>query len=284
MRVVVLGTGRMAVGIAAAAAGGSHPTTVVGRNAERARQAAREATTRAGRPVHGGPLDASAIGVADLVIETIVEDAGAKMDVLRLVGELGGPGLLVATNTSSLSLTELSAVLDRPERFFGLHFLNPADRTCLVEVAGGASTSAGALDAAAAFVESMGKHPIRVNAEVKGFVWNRIQFAVFRECLSLLEDGVADAADIDLAVSAGLAPRWMAIGPLGTADLGGLDTFVRVSGQLFPELSNAAEVPGSVVAGEALRPLAGADRAEVLELRERMLEIAARVVKAKAGH
>ncbi|WP_084144790.1 3-hydroxyacyl-CoA dehydrogenase family protein [Amycolatopsis jejuensis] len=275
MRVVVLGTGRMAAGIAAAAAGGAHPTTVVGRTEEKARQTA----ARAGRPVESGPLDGSTIGAADLVIETIVEDVEVKMDVLRRVGELGGPEMLVATNTSSLSLTELSSALERPDRFLGLHFLNPADRTCLVEVAGGAATSAGTLDAGCAFVESIGKHPIRVNAEVNGFVWNRIQFAVFRECLSLLENGVADAVDIDLAVSAGLAPRWMAIGPLGTADLGGLDTFARVSGQLFPDLSTASEPPK--LDGAALHPLTDADRVQVLELREQMLEIAARTVGTK---
>jgi 3-hydroxybutyryl-CoA dehydrogenase len=98
------------------------------------------------------------------------------------------------------------------------------------------------MDALVEVAARMGKAPLVVRADAPGFIWNRIQFAVLRECLHMLEAGIADAADIDAAVSDGLAPRWTAAGPLATADLGGLATFALVAGLLQPHLSDAHDV------------------------------------------
>jgi 3-hydroxyacyl-CoA dehydrogenase len=95
----------------------------------------------------------------------------------------------------------------------------------------------------------MRKQPLILQRGVPGFVWNRIQFAVLRECLHPLDEGVADASAIDAAVSDGLAPRWLAAGPLATAELGGIDTSRRAAENLFPSLDASATVTASL-AGE----------------------------------
>jgi 3-hydroxybutyryl-CoA dehydrogenase len=116
----------------------------------------------------------------------------------------------------------------------------------------------------------MGKAPL-VSADVPGFIWNRIQFAVLRECLHMLEQGVADAAAIDAAMSDGLAPRWMAAGPLATADLGGLPTFATVSRGLFPHLADGHGAPAvledAAASGTPLAPWTAGAGDEVARLR-----------------
>lgn len=244
-RAVVVGTGLMAPGIAAALAVAIPDVAIVGRNRQRADEAtdlARGLAGHVGSAIHGGPLGASSFERVEIVVETIVEDAVVKADVLGRIAPWLPPDALVATNTSSLSVDALALSTDRPEAFAGLHFLNPAHATGVVEIVAGTDTVAATLARLEGLVEAMGKSPIRVRRDVPGFVWNRIQFAVIRECLHLLETGVADPASIDAAVADGLAPRWLAAGPLATADLGGTDTFRRVAEELFPALSVTSTV------------------------------------------
>jgi 3-hydroxyacyl-CoA dehydrogenase len=218
---------------------------------------------------------------ADLVVETIAEDLAAKVDLLRRVEPWCAPGTVIATNTSSLRVGDLAAALRRPERFAGLHFLKPAHLTAVVEVIPGPETGEPAVVALRRLAGDMGKTPLLVRRDVAGFIWNRIQFAVLRECLHMLEHGIADAADIDAAVSDGLAPRWLAAGPLATADLGGLRTFALVSAQLFPRLADETDVPPALARpaaeGGALRPWVHDARADVDELRARALEAGRRI-------
>lgn len=235
--------------IAAALADAGLPVTVAGRSAGRAAAAADRARGLAGPEAAGigaAPIGPDAVRPAALVVETIVEDAGEKAELLRAIDPWLAQGAVVATNTSSLRIADMAAALERPEGFAGLHFLKPAHLTAVVEVVPGPATAAATTDALVRLVDRMGRAPLVVRADVPGFIWNRIQFAVLRECLHMLETGVADADDIDAAVADGLAPRWMAAGPLATADLGGLRTFARVSAQLFPELSAGREVPAAL--------------------------------------
>jgi 3-hydroxybutyryl-CoA dehydrogenase len=141
----------------------------------------------------------------------------------------------------------------------------------VVEVIAGSRTDADAHERLVALVEGMGKHALVVRRDIPGFIWNRLQFAVLRECLHLLEEGVADAESIDAAVSDGLAPRWLAGGPLATADLGGVETFRSAAEQLFGVLSDAGTVPGRLDGArpfyawsDASREAVGALRADVL--------------------
>jgi 3-hydroxybutyryl-CoA dehydrogenase len=216
------------------------PTRVAGRDPERARSVA--AAAGADADASGG-IEEDTLAEAGFVLETVVEDAPVKVELLGRVESLVGPGALMATNTSSLRVSELAAPLRNPERFAAMHFLHPADRTELVELVAGERTSAETVEALAGLVRQLGKTPIEVGADVPGFVWNRLQFALLRESLALVEAGVADAATVDTVVKRGLAPRWTGAGPFEIAERGGLDTFARIATRLFPELASSGEVP-----------------------------------------
>lgn len=243
---VIVGTGLMARGIAVAFADAGLQVAIAGRDLARAKAAA-TAATRLGESAIGALLlDQKTFRRAELVVETVTEDRAIKEEVLGTVEQWLNEDALLTTNTSSLSINELGRCLSRPGCFAGLHFLNPAHQTSVVEIVAGKATKKETLDRLVRVAEAMGKTPLVLHRDVRGFIWNRLQFAVLRECLHLLESGVCDAAALDAAVSQGLAPRWMAIGPLGTADLGGLDTFSRVATELFPHLTNAREAPNEL--------------------------------------
>ncbi len=258
--------------IAVALAAAGHRVTVAGRSADRARDAAARAVALGGDP---GAIGAAEIGPqafagADLVVETIAEDLEAKRDLLRRVEPWLTDDAVVASNTSSLRITDLAQAMARPARLAGLHFLKPAHLTSVVEVVAGPATDDATVATLRDVADRMGKAPL-VSADVPGFIWNRIQFAVLRECLHMLEAGVADAAAIDAAMSDGLAPRWMAAGPLATADLGGLRTFATVSRGLFPHLADGHDAPAvledAAADGTPLAPWTAAAGDEVARLR-----------------
>jgi 3-hydroxybutyryl-CoA dehydrogenase len=244
--VAVVGTGRMAPGIAAACAAAGCEVVVAGRDEDKAVAAAQRASEFSGRAVAGRALAAEAVAGADCVIETVAEDAEVKRELFGRLAEWAGTGCVLATNTSSLAITSLGEAVDEPGRFAGFHFLNPAHETSVVEVIAGERTDTATVDALAGLGRRMGKTPLIVRKDVKGFIWNRLQLALLREALHLLDEGIADIGSIDAAVSDGLAPRWVGAGPFATADLGGIHTWAIVAGELFPVLSNEAGVPRSL--------------------------------------
>jgi 3-hydroxybutyryl-CoA dehydrogenase len=231
---VVVGTGRMAPGIASALAQAGAQVTVAGRSPDKAIAAAE----LAGGGVAACALEPTAFRGARLVVETVTEDAQVKAQVYAMLGPWLGEDTLLATNTSGLSITALARSVPRPESFAGLHFLYPADVTPIVEIIGGEGTAAETIDALSDLAARMGKAPIVAHRDVPGFVWNRLQHALLREALWLVDQRVADVATVDAAVSDGLAPRWLAAGPFATVDLGGGDTWSRVAAQLFPHLAS----------------------------------------------
>jgi len=184
-----------------------------------------------------------ACGDADLLLEALPEDAGVKGKMLSRVDRLCPPRTVFASNTSGLSITRLAEATGRPGSVGGMHFWNPPHIVPLVEVVRGERTT----DDTAAFLldtaRLLGKRPILVRRDVPGFVGNRLQFAVFREALHLLEQGIATAEDIDAAMTAGPGLRYGLLGPLRTADLGGLDVFHSISRYLFAELGAESEPP-----------------------------------------
>jgi 3-hydroxybutyryl-CoA dehydrogenase len=232
----------MAPGIAAACASAGSLTTVVGRSQARAKHAAKQAMALAGAPIHALPLAAESLAQAELAIETIAEDLGMKKELLAQVDGWLPTEALLATNTSSLSIGALAEAVARPGRFAGFHFLNPAQLTGVVEVVPGPATRMTTVDRLARYARRMDKIALVLRRDIPGFIWNRIQFAVLRECLYLLREGFADAESIDAAVSDGLAPRWTATGPFATVDLGGLDTFRRAAAHLFPLLADDGDL------------------------------------------
>ncbi|MDA8198748.1 MAG: 3-hydroxyacyl-CoA dehydrogenase family protein [Thermaerobacter sp.] len=186
---------------------------------------------------------------AALVVEATPEDLGHKQAFFRAVEPLCGPDAIIASNSSGLSPTAIFQQMTCPTRGLVMHFWNPAHLMPLVEVVPGHHTTRGTVSRALDSLRQMGKQAIVVRREVPGYLGNRLQYALFREAQYLLEQGVASAADIDLAAELTLGRRLGLTGPFRTADMGGLDVFHAISGYLFPSLSTEHE------SGSALRAL-----------------------------
>jgi 3-hydroxyacyl-CoA dehydrogenase len=188
-------------------------------------------------------LAAACAGV-ELVLETVSEDLDVKAGVFETAAAATEDAVL-ATNTSSLAVTEVaSRVPDHADRVVGCHWWNPPYLLPTVEVVAGEATSDATVERTADLVAAVGRDPIRVRKDVPGFVWNRVQFAVLRECAHIVETGVASVADVDRAVRDGYALRTAAVGPFETADLSSLSLFRTVAAGIYPSLSDADE-PGA---------------------------------------
>jgi 3-hydroxybutyryl-CoA dehydrogenase len=185
----------------------------------------------------------------DLLVEAVPEDLALKRDLMARFDMLCPSRALIATNTSGLSISSIAEATRRPARVAGMHFWNPPHVIPLVEIVRGRQTSAATVKTLTDLAWRIGKRPVVVRKDAPGFIGNRLQFAVFREALHLLSEGIASAEDIDAAMTAGPGLRWGVIGPLRTADLGGLDVFGAISEYLFAALCSAKRPP------EALREL-----------------------------
>jgi 3-hydroxybutyryl-CoA dehydrogenase len=263
--VACVGAGTMGAGIALAFALGGSAATVVARRqstldaAWRRIEASADLLARAGRVPPAGreallgritgttDLEGADLGV-DLVVEAIAEDVTAKRRLYRLIEPRLGPATILGTCTSSLPLAGLATGLGRPEQFIGYHWFNPPELIGLVEIVPAAQTAAEVTDRVEAFSLAIGKQPVRVAADVPGFIANRLQYALLREAYHLVSAGVGTPADVDKAVTAGLGPRWAVIGPFMSMDLAGLDVHRTVAEQLFPQLSADTAVPPMLTA------------------------------------
>jgi 3-hydroxybutyryl-CoA dehydrogenase len=241
--VVIVGTGRVAPGIAAAFAAIDCDVVMAGRDDGRASSCAAAAGALVGADVRYGSLVPDTFAGAGLVVETVLEDIAVKQGLLATIEPWLEEETLIVSNTSSLPLDEVAAPLRDRTRFAGLHFLHPAHLTRVVEIVAGSETVPRTIDTLLELAMQMEKRPIVVRRAVPGYVWNRLQMAMLRECLALVEEGVADAESVDAAVADGLAPRWLAAGPLATADAGGIATFHEVARQLFPTIASGTEPP-----------------------------------------
>jgi 3-hydroxybutyryl-CoA dehydrogenase len=176
---------------------------------------------------------------ADLLIEAVIEDAEVKQDVFRRADELLPPEAILASNTSSISITSLAAVTSRPERVIGMHFFNPVPVLKLVEIVPGRETSDETAAAIVALAEELGKTPAVAN-DSPGFVSNRILMPFINEAVWTLHDGVAEPEAIDTIAKLGFAHP---LGPLALADLIGLDTCVAIMEVLEEGLGDAKYAP-----------------------------------------
>lgn len=178
---------------------------------------------------------------ADIIIEAIVEIVDVKQKFWSEVESIVSDDTILATNTSGLSITEIGEKLKKKDRFIGMHFWNPPHIIPLVELTKGDYTSDETVDKMLKIVKDIDKEPVVVKKDTPGFIGNRLQFAVFREALNILDQGIASAEDIDKAMKYGPGFRYPIIGSLETADLGGLDTFYYISSYLFNDLSDVKE-------------------------------------------
>ncbi len=170
--------------------------------------------------------DLSKASEADWVIEAALEEENLKRSIFQELDRISRPETPLATNTSSIPITRLAENTKRPERVLGLHFFGPVPLMGLVEVVKGQKTSQRIFERGIAFVQSLGKTPVRVQRDIPGFVMNRIFSAAFREAMDLVDQGIVSPEDVDVGMRLGYG--WNA-GPFEIADNAGLDTFARVA-------------------------------------------------------
>ncbi|WP_167470078.1 3-hydroxyacyl-CoA dehydrogenase NAD-binding domain-containing protein [Vreelandella andesensis] len=190
--------------------------------------------------------DWAEVGECEVVVESVTEDLTLKQRVLKEAEHYVDDATLILTNTSGLPIDELAEVLVRPERFLGAHFFNPADLIPAVEVIPGRLTSANCVEQTIDLLRQLGKRPAVLKQSVPGFVANRIQHALMRECLALLEQGVVGAEALDEIVRYSIGIRLAINGPLRQRDLNGLDTHLNISRYLYRDLDNRA-TPSSLL-------------------------------------
>lgn len=182
----------------------------------------------------------SELGELDLVIEAVPENLEIKR---QLFGELNGickPETIFASNTSSISITQLAASSGRPDRFCGLHFFNPVPVMKLVEIISGLLTGQDTIDAVRAFAEGIEKIPVLVKKDRPGFIVNRLLVPYLNEAVRILEEGIATAEDIDKAVEFGLN---YPLGPFKMLDTGGIDLTVTVLDYFKDEYNDNGYAP-----------------------------------------
>lgn len=186
-----------------------------------------------------GSTDIAIVKDADLIIEAATEDMEAKKALFAELDELCGPDTILATNTSSLSITEIAASTKRPDKVVGMHFFNPVPAMKLVEIIKGLTTSDKTRDTVVKLAEDLKKTPVEV-AEAPGFVVNRILIPMINEAVGILADGVADAEGIDNAMKLGANHP---MGPLALGDLIGLDVVLAIMNVLYTEYGDSKYRP-----------------------------------------
>lgn len=244
----VLGAGTMGAGIAQVAAAAGHRVILVdpfagatdraksghakamAREVEKGRLSQADADLMLARIEYHAPAagDLSAFGPAGLVIEAIVEDLAIKKTTFKALDAVVGPDAILATNTSSLSVTAIASASTRPERVIGIHFFNPAPVLPLVEIVPGVITDPAITAHAVSLVDSWGKTTV-VASDTPGFIVNRIARPFYSEALRIFEEGIADKATIDWA----LKDAGFRMGPFELMDLIGNDVNYAVSASVF---------------------------------------------------
>lgn len=249
-KVGVVGAGTMGTGIARLAASEKMETVLLDLEKDAAEKAVRGLEKSLGRLADRGKIDEDAaretvarirptadygdLGGAEVAIEAVSENMAVKKAVFSRIEENVAETAVVATNTSTLSVTELAAGLRRPERVVGIHFFNPAPVMKLVEIVKTPKTSAATLDFAMEFARKLGKRPV-VARDRAGFVVNRILLPMINEAVFALDEGVARAEEIDEAMKLGANHP---MGPLELADLIGLDVVEDILDALYREFGD----------------------------------------------
>jgi len=175
---------------------------------------------------------------ADFVIEAVFEDLELKKSIFKQLDELTRPGIILTTNTSSMSITEIAMSTKRPEKVAGMHFFNPAPIMKLVEVIRGYHTNDETIHTVMEMTKKMGKEPVEVKKDTPGFIVNRLMIPHMVEAIKMLEEGVASAEDIDKAVKLGLN---YPMGPFELMDLTGVDITLHVTEYLYKELNKESK-------------------------------------------
>lgn len=253
MQIAIIGLGSMGPGMAARLARGGHDV--------RGQDVAADAIQRAGdlQPMIGAALDGlgvedmggsisfgesleTAVTGADLVIENVPEKVDLKAAVYAQLDGLIGPDVLVASDTSGIPITTLQAHISNPARFVGMHWSNPPHIIPMIEVIAGENTAPQTVKAIQDLIRSLDLLPVTLKRDVAGFVENRVLYALLRECVDLVEQGVIDPQDLDTCVRWGIGYKLSVIGPMRLLDMAGLDIYESVASFLNAELCDRADV------------------------------------------
>ena len=184
---------------------------------------------------------AEAADGAHCVIEAVFENLELKQKIFQDLDALCPEETILATNTSVISITEIAEKSAHRERIVGTHFWNPPYLVPLVEVIRGKDTADWAMDKTYDLLKEVGKHPVRVNKDVPGFVGNRLQHALWREAISIVERGITDAATVDECIKYGFGLRLPVLGPMETADMVGTDLTLAIHEYILKHLESSPD-------------------------------------------
>lgn len=253
MKVIVIGTGIMGTGVLAGVLAQGMPAVLLGRDAVRCAASAAKAVELAAGLGAGKPdaallqtgliADWSAWDDASIVIENVAEDLALKQALFRDLDARVPAHIPLGSNSSSYPISKIAAGLPTRRRMFGTHYFMPAEIVPLVEVVLGADSDAQMGAKVCEIFTAMNKKPVLVKKDIAGFLANRIQHALMREVLSLIDSGIASPEDVDLAVRCSFGFRFAAVGPIMQKEISGWDTTLRAGTEIYPTLSNTPSVP-----------------------------------------
>jgi 3-hydroxybutyryl-CoA dehydrogenase/5-formyl-3-hydroxy-2-methylpyridine 4-carboxylate dehydrogenase len=257
-KVAVMGTGTMGPGMGAVLARAGMQVSLYDTSPEALERA------KAGYDLAWGVLDrletptvergsatyvgsvADALADAEFVIEAVPEKLELKQQVYREYEQHVGPDVILASNTSGIPATKIAEGLAHPERVVVMHWSNPPHLIPMIEVVPGEKTSQAAVDGTIAVIEDIGYFSCLLKKEVPGFVENRVLYAIMRECLALVDEGVIGREELDLNVKWGIGYKLAVIPPMQLLDMAGMDIYTSVASYLNPDLSNASEVSPTI--------------------------------------
>lgn len=259
-RITVIGAGLMGHGIAQEFALAGFEVALFSRTDEGARQAIAniranlERLTELGivRPdqADAAPMRVrptrefdAAVGDADLVIEAVPENLALKQELFERLDAVSPEGAILASTTSTYMPSQLATATHRPERVVVTHYFNPPYLVPLVEIVRGEATSDDVLSAVQSLLRQIGKRPVVVQKEVPGFIGNRLQAALLREALWMVQRGVATPEDVDTVIKNSIGRRWAVAGVFEIFDLGGWDVVTSAASSIIADLESSSELP-----------------------------------------
>jgi len=261
-RIAIVGSGYMGGGMAQVFALAGYPCSLADVDEDTARTGRRRLVAEADRFESAGlfPAGASdrvaanilaaasieeAVTEADYIAEVVPEDLNVKGVTLKRIGRAAPSRAIIATNTSAISISTLAAFVVNPERFLGVHWMNPAPFVPSVEIIPSAQTSREVVDVVEAMLDGVGKVPTRAS-DSAGFVANRLQFALFREAALIVEEGLSTTQSVDEIVSNSFGFRLPFFGPFAIADMAGLDVYAGAFATLEATLGDRFSTPESL--------------------------------------
>ena len=263
--VAVIGTGIMAAGIAAGFIAKSIPVVILGRNKEKAEACLEKALTLAekigitGAYSNQSQTETRAKQVTDIleswsnwdtcdwVIETVAENLALKQAVFQHLDERVPAHIPIGSNSSGFPISKIAGGLKTANRMMGAHYFMPAEVVPLVEIVMGEKTELDFADKACQLYKKIDKKPVLVKKDIPGFLANRIQHALMREALSLVQEGIASPEDIDDAVRYSFGFRYAAVGPMTQKEISGWDGMANAAKEIYPSLSNITTLPPKLV-------------------------------------